>query len=183
MFVLVEISLIRTQAPRSRSKSRIVLDKINGFFSGNREKKEDVPPVPKIDESFLPSRVRARPSITHLGPPPAMPAMPKRPAPPVPPRPSQIPKMPSLSPFLHTSPRAASPSTTFADDATLVDRVTLKDESQQSVKALGDHLLNKAKAENNLVRKQRFLTLAKVCYHQSSHKTFTANISTLVGPQ
>lgn len=173
-------SLTRVQAPRSRSKSRIVLDKINGFFSGNRDKKEAVPPVPQIDDSFLRSKPRTRPSITHLGP---APDMPTRPAPPVPARPSQIPKKPSLSPFLHTSPRAGSPSTTFADDATLVDSITLKDESQKSGHALAEHLLTKAKAETNLVRKQRFLTMAQVRFHISLRKEPTINADTLAGAQ
>ena len=48
------------------------------------------------------------------------------------------------------------------DDTTLVDRISMKDETQ-CVQVLSEHLVGKARLENNPQRKERLLTFAKVC--------------------
>lgn len=84
-----------------------------------------------------------------------------------PPRPvetAQIPKMPSLSPTAQAPPRSTSRTTMRTDDTTLVDRISMKEETQ-CVQVLSEHLVGKARREVNPQRKERLLTFAKVRNH------------------
>ena len=47
------------------------------------------------------------------------------------------------------------------DDTTLVDRISMKDETQ-CAQVLSEHLVGKARSEVNPQRKERLLTFAKV---------------------
>lgn len=73
----------------------------------------------------------------------------------------QLAKMPSLSPCGQTALRSNSPATMRTDDATLVDGISMRDETH-GVQVLSEHLIGKARRETNLQRKERLLTFAQV---------------------
>ena len=139
------------QTPRSRSKSGYVLDKINGLFSGKRGKKSQaIPPVPSIQEN---QDVESKGmEVSADGSPTLRPAT----------RTAQLPKMPSLSPGSHIALRSPSQATMQTDDTTLVDGLSRKDD-RRSIQGLSEHLVGKARQENNPIRKERLLNFAKVC--------------------
>ncbi|KAK3705108.1 hypothetical protein LTR37_013475 [Vermiconidia calcicola] len=141
-------ALTSIKTPRSRSKSRLMLDKINGLFSGKREKRVSIaPPIPRIEEGNV--DLDAAKTSTKRSPT-------LKPA-----RVTQLPKMPSLSPASQQALRSDSSATMHTDDTTLVDRISVQDESQ-CVQVLSEHLVGKARHETNPSRKARLLTFAKV---------------------
>jgi len=148
------------QLPRSRSKSRYVFDKINGLFSGRRDRRESkLPPVPPVKDSFdhptpavAPKEVRT----TSLGSP--MLTGPK--VPPLTKMPTISPPVDSVHPALRSAPSSASvaPSTTtVGSDADYEGRCSLQ--------ALSEKLLGRAIREGDPARKERLLNFAKVVTH------------------
>ncbi|KXT05747.1 hypothetical protein AC578_1042 [Pseudocercospora eumusae] len=142
--------------PRSRSKSRTVLDKINGFFSHKRDKKtedacEAPPPLPPLDFGKLSSRTTA-----------------------------QIDESSSLFPQLHRMNRTTSPPLTSlpeatttppsqdhrspsrASDKSLAGILPLDGDCDGTVLTLTDKLVTKAKQEKSVPRKQRLMNFAHI---------------------
>lgn len=149
------------QYPRSRSKSRYVLDKINGLFSGRREKRNSkLPPVPPVKDSLdrerlLPATKEVR--INSLGSP-----MLKEPRVPL------LTKMPTISPpvdNVHPALRSASSSTSVAPSNVTVGS-NADYEGRRSLQALSEKLLGRARKEGDPAKKERLLNFAKV-RHQS----------------
>ena len=104
--------------------------------------------MPRIDASYIRAKGISRP-ITI--------SRPLTPAAPV-----HASKIPSVSPSPQLTLRKGSPLMSFADDVTLTDGISLKEESLD-IRVLSEHLINKAKVENNVQRKGRLLMFAKVC--------------------
>ncbi|KAK5121099.1 hypothetical protein LTR85_005583 [Meristemomyces frigidus] len=136
------------KTPRSRSKSRYVMDKINGLFSGKREKKySPAPPIPSIDEDFSADRDVA---IAANGSPILRAA-----------RGAVGAKMPTLSLSTHPAFRNASRNTSNTSVETPVDSVTASDETQ-ALQNWTAALVNKALRQPDTARKERMLSFAKI---------------------
>ncbi|TKA65604.1 hypothetical protein B0A55_09899 [Friedmanniomyces simplex] len=139
---------------RSRSKSRYVLDKINGLFSTKRDKRDSaMPPVPSMaeldatPERNVESMIASSPILRPMrGPPGAkMPTM----SPPI-----EHPALPAVS-RLDTPTSADSP----------VDSVTAADDNNNNKQALqtwAATLVSKAARERDPARKERLVAFAKV---------------------
>lgn len=158
------------QLPRSRSKSRYVFEKINGLFSGRRDKRSSqLPPVPPIKDSFdhemlLPTPKEVR--INSLGSP-----MLKEPrAPP-------LTKMPTISPPVESFHPAlrSGPSSTSVAPSTMTVGSDVDYEGRRSLQTLSEKLLGRALKESDTAKKERLLNFAKVslrynmlrCYHSN----------------
>lgn len=136
------------QTPRARSKSRHIMDKINGLFSGRREKKPSpAPPIPVIAENSSSDR-----NVEVAGN-----GSPVRKASKGPPGS----KMPTISPAHHPAFRSTSRNTSLTSVETPVDSVTAGDDSQV-LQSWSASLHNKAQRQPNAARKERMLTFAKV---------------------
>ena len=138
-----------SQTPRARSKSKLVLDKINGLFSGKREKKQTpAPPVPPMDNRLDAERSVA---VTAKGS-PVLKAY----------RTSGIPSLPALTPPPSNHPAFRNDSRTSNSSAeTPVDSVTGSDDPT-GLKRWTGSLIRKAHRESDVVRRERLLTFAKV---------------------
>lgn len=125
-----------------------MLDKINGLFSGKREKKcSPAPPIPSIDEGFSGEHsveVAANGS----------PLLKSAKGPSV--------KMPTISPSNHPAFRTTSRATSNTSRETPVDSVTADDDTQ-ALQNWTASLINRAQREGHPVRKERMLSFAKVC--------------------
>ncbi|KAK4543892.1 hypothetical protein LTR36_004666 [Oleoguttula mirabilis] len=135
------------KTPRSRSKSRYVLEKINGLFSGKREKKySPAPPVPSIDENFgadsLGIAANGSPLLKATRGPPGA-------------------KMPTLSLSTHPAFRSTPRNTSDTSVETPVDSVTADDDNQ-ALQNWSASLINKANRQPDAARKERILTFAKI---------------------
>ncbi|USW53751.1 hypothetical protein Slin15195_G070700 [Septoria linicola] len=136
-----------TTEPRSRSKSRTVLAKINGFFSHKRDKKSQQIPIPALPSAELkkaPSMATIDVEIDNSEP------FRRTPTPPVPAVPTNIPSQPEL-------PRSPS-------RATNVSELSLSSiyEGTSSVVTLAEKLINKAKLAGSSRQKARLFGFAKV---------------------
>jgi hypothetical protein len=147
------------QLPRSRSKSRYVFDKLNGLFTGRRDKRNSqVPPLPPVKDSFyhemlLPTPKEVR--INSLG----SPMLKESRTPP-------LTKMPTISPpvdAVHPALRS-DPSTTVALGITTTGS-NADYEGRRSLQALSEKLLGRALQENDAAKKERLLNFAKVSPH------------------
>lgn len=143
--------------PRSRSKSRYVFDKINGLFSGRRDKRNSqLPPVPPVKDSLererlLPTSKELR--INSLGSPVVKSAR-------VPP----LTKMPTISPpvdKVHPALRGDPSSTSVAPStATLGSNADY--DGRRSLQGLSEQILGRAIKEGDPAKKERLLNFAKV---------------------
>ncbi|KAM0720631.1 hypothetical protein Q7P37_004768 [Cladosporium fusiforme] len=147
------------QLPRSHSKSRYMLEKINGLFSGRRDRRNSrIPPVPPIKDTssgVKPPGISQEVRINSLGSPMLKGAR----APPLTKMPTISPPVDSVHPALRSAPSLASvaPSNITAGSASHVDY-----EGRRSLQALSEKLLSRAQAESNPARKERLLSFAKV---------------------
>ena len=148
------------QLPRSRSKSRYVFDKINGLFSGRRDKRNSqLPPLPPVKDSLDQERLLPAPKevrINSLG----SPMLKDVRAPP-------LTKMPTISPpvdDVHPALRSA-PSTTSVALSTLSVGSNADYEGRRSLQALSERLLGRALKEGDPTKKERLLNFAKVRLH------------------
>ncbi|KAK5170897.1 uncharacterized protein LTR77_004041 [Saxophila tyrrhenica] len=147
-------SNIKTQ--RSRSRSKLFLDKVGGLFHGKRDRKsQEIPPVPRIDERHLTRKEDRYPSThNHSSFGPA--------------QTSQLPRAPALPAPTYTTLRTVSPSIQTASDATLVAGTSPPNESQR-IQDLARSLVDKSVVERNPNRRKRFLTFAQVLNDQLIH--------------
>jgi len=136
------------QLPRSRSKSRYVFDKINGLFSGRRDRRESkLPPTPPVKDSFDHPRYAVAPKEVLTG--------------------SKVPlltKMPTISPpvdAVHPALRSAPSSASVAPSTTTVGS-DADYEGRRSLQALSEKLLGRAIREGDPAKKERLLNFAKV---------------------
>ena len=137
------------KTPRSRSKSRYVLSKINGLFSGKRDKKNvQTPPVPPIDDKHISKTNEVH--ITANGSPVRKPA-----------RTHPLTKMPTISPPVDdVHPALRSTPTTTSTDHSMV--LSVSSENRHSLQTFSERLIDRAMRENNTSKKQRLLNFAKV---------------------
>jgi hypothetical protein len=143
------------QIPRSRSKSRYVLDKINGLFSAKRDKhNSQLPPVPPVKDSLEHERLLPTPKrIDTLGSPLAKGSR----ASPVTKMPTICPSVDNIHPALRCAPSSASvvhSMMTIGSNADYQDR--------RSLQALSENLIGRAKEEGDPAKKERLLNFAKV---------------------
>lgn len=145
------------QPPRSRSKSRYVFDKINGLFSGRRDKRNsELPPVPPVKDSLdreglIPGPKEVR--INSLGSPLLKGSR-------VPP----LTKMPTISPpvdKVHPALRSA-PSTTSVGPSMVTIGSNADYEGRRSLQGLSEKILGRALKEGDPAKKERLLSFAKV---------------------
>jgi hypothetical protein len=148
------------QPPRSGSKSRYVFDKINGLFSGRRDRRKSKhPPVPPVKDSFDHTRSPLAPKdvrIGSLGSP--VPTGSKV---------SPLTKMPTISPpvdSVHPALRSAPSSASVAPSTTTVGSGA-DYEGRRSLQLLSEKLLGRAMREDDPARKERLLNFAKVTTH------------------
>jgi hypothetical protein len=148
------------QLPRSRSKSRYVFDKLNGLFTGRRDKRNSqVPPLPPVKDSFyhemlLPTPKEVR--INSLG----SPMLKESRTPP-------LTKMPTISPpvdAVHPALRSDPSTTSVAPGITTIGS-NADYEGRRSLQALSEKLLGRALQENDAAKKERLLNFAKVSSH------------------
>jgi len=165
------------QPPRSRSKSRYVFDKINGLFSGRRDRRESkLPPVPPVKDSFDHTRPHVAPKEEHtssLG----SPVLPS-------PKITPLTKMPTISPpvdSVHPALRSAPSSASVAPSTTTVGSDT-DYAGRRSLQALSEKLLGRAMRENDPARKERLLNFAKVNTYTFPVVSFTS-LTFFPGPQ
>lgn len=131
-----------------------MLDKINGLFTGKRDRRNsEIPPVPPLKDISASVKPSSKPRINSLGSPIL--------------KSSRVPltKMPTISPpvdSVHPALRSA-PSLVSATPSTTVPAATADYEGRRSLQALSEKLLGRAQAENNPARKERLLSFAKVC--------------------
>ncbi|KAK5134689.1 hypothetical protein LTR08_006204 [Meristemomyces frigidus] len=136
------------KTPRARSKSRYVLDKINGLFSGKREKKfSPAPPVPAIENRFTAGR---NIDVTASGS-PALKAI----------RYPSISMNPSISPSNHPAFRNNSRHTSAASAGIPAASFTASEDGQVLLDWTAS-LIENARRETNLVRRERMLSFVKV---------------------
>jgi len=144
----VSSQLIVMQTPRARSKSKYVLDKINGLFSGKRDKKGTaIPSVPAIRGRD--SADRAVEIAPNGSPVLRSPEVPTRP------------KMPTLKLSDHPALHSASSATSSISPEAPVDSVVASGESI-ALQDCAESFLDSAQRETNSVRKERLLNFAKV---------------------
>jgi hypothetical protein len=147
------------QVPRSRSKSRYVFDKINGLFSGRRDRRESkLPPVPPVKDSFDHTRSPLTPREVRT----SSLSSPILAGPKVPP----LTKMPTISPpvdAVHPALRSAPSSASVAPSTTTVGS-DADYEGRRSLQALSEKLLGRAIRESDPARKERLLNFAKVSH-------------------
>jgi hypothetical protein len=123
-----------------------VLDKINGLFSGKRERKSDIPPVPQLHESqvrAMENRYDAT-AVHDRTPAPKMPSG----------------KAPNVT-TTQVAPRSSPPSNPAAEDTTLMDGIDLEKDLHSFV-SLCRSLIEKAKVDPNPRRRDRMLKFAQV---------------------
>jgi len=156
------------KAPRSRSRSRYVLDKINGLLSGRRDRKSDVDAMPKLPstepKTLIPTLVTS-----------ATPASPGNDAVPA---------------YLHEQDAIGSPSMATISRSTVTPSSKIEEGNTaapaampfdtQAVLELTEHIRSKAERESNAQRKARLINFAKVSY--ASLKT-TALLTTRTNHQ
>ncbi|KXT08348.1 hypothetical protein AC579_9933 [Pseudocercospora musae] len=149
--------------PRSRSKSRTVLDKINGFFSHKRDKKPEVgseapPPLPPLDFGKLPTRNTAHiddsstlfPQLNRT----------KR---------GTSPPLTSLPEAATSPPSQDLRSFSRASDKSMAGILPLDGDCDGTVLTLTDKLVNKAKQERSVTRKQRLTNFAQILHDAMIH--------------
>jgi hypothetical protein len=145
------------QLPRSRSKSRYVFDKLNGLFTGRRDKcNSQVPPLPPVKDSFdhemlLPTREEVR--INSLG----SPMLKESRAPPLTKMPTISPPVDDVHPALRSDPSTAS----VAHGATTIGS-NADYEGRRPLQALSEKLVGRAQQEDDAAKKERLLNFAKV---------------------
>ncbi|KAK5724866.1 hypothetical protein LTR17_013449 [Elasticomyces elasticus] len=135
---------------RSRSKSRYVMDKINGLFSSKRDKRGSaMSPIPSIAElDAMPDLNIDNTSDVSLVP-----------------RSARGPtgtKMPTMSPILERAAIDTSRLDTPTSVNTPVDSVLAGDDGNQALQNWTATLVNKAAREQDPVRKERLVSFAKV---------------------
>jgi hypothetical protein len=123
-----------------------VLDKINGLFSGKRERKSDIPPVPQLHESQFRAMENRNDAATAHGRTPA-PKMPTG-------------KVPNVT-TTQVVPRSSPPSNPAEEDTTLMDGIDLEKDLHSFV-SLCRSLIEKAKIDPNPRRRDRMLKFAQV---------------------
>ncbi|EME83284.1 uncharacterized protein MYCFIDRAFT_81830 [Pseudocercospora fijiensis CIRAD86] len=144
------------QPPRSRSKSRTVLDKINGFFSHKRDKKtedgsEAPPPLPPLDFGNLSTRTTAHIDESN-SPFPQLHRMNRTTSPPL----TSVPETSTCPPSQdHRSFSRAS-------DKSMASILPLDGDCDGTVLTLTDKLVTKAKQEKSVTRKQRLTNFAHI---------------------
>ncbi|WPH05066.1 Hypothetical protein R9X50_00796500 [Acrodontium crateriforme] len=145
-----EENLIEMQTPRSRSKSRFMLEKINGLFSGRREKKaSEVPPVPKIANKYTvdESIIHGQSNAQSVSPTPQT----------------------SLSTIPLTASRSDGPlpeltNQEIASNDNLGSTVDITNATKDDVDVINEFtasLEKRAEIENSAARKERLLSFAK----------------------
>lgn len=143
--------------PRSRSKSRFMLDKLNGLFSGRRDKRNSqLPPVPPAKNNSEYENSVSSPKETQIGS-PGSPLPNDGRIPPLPKMPTMTPPVDAVHPALRSAPSSTSvaPSTmTIGSDADM--------EGRRSLQALSEKLLGRALKESDPAKKERLLNFAKV---------------------
>lgn len=143
------------QTPRSRSKGRYVLDKINGLFSGKREKiYSPAPPIPSIYEDPNMGRDVA---VAANGSPVLKAA-----------RGLSGAKMPTLSLSTHPALRNTSRNTSKTSVETPVDSVTAGDDNQ-ALQLFSASLIDKAHRQPDIARRERMLSFAKVSHSPADY--------------
>ncbi|KAK5692949.1 hypothetical protein LTR97_010425 [Elasticomyces elasticus] len=135
---------------RSRSKSRYVMDKINGLFSSKRDKRgSTMPPIPSIAElDAMPDLNTDNTSDVSLVP-----------------RSARGPtgtKMPTMSPIIERAAIDTSRLDTPTSVNTPVDSVLAGDDGNQALQNWTATLVTKAARERDPVRKARLVSFAKV---------------------
>lgn len=135
-----------------------MLDKINGLFSGKRDRRNsEIPPVPPIKDTSSSVKLPSPPHearISSLGSPL-----------PTGTRVRPLTKMPTISPpvdSVHPALRSA-PSLASVAPSNMTSGSNADYEGRRSLQALSEKLLGRALAENNPARKERLLSFAKVC--------------------
>lgn len=141
------------QLPRSRSKSRYVLDKINGLFSGRRDRRTvELPPVPPVKDNFL-ATASKEVRVNSVGSPVVTGSL----APPLTKMPTIPPPVDSIHPALRNAPSSSSVAPSAATIGSDADY-----EGRRSLQFLSEKLLGRAVKEGDPARKERLLNFAKV---------------------
>ena len=157
---LSKMPLMYSQMPRARSKSRYVIDKLNGLFSHKRDKKsETVPPVPRISESAVHSG--------SMVPSESAPALESTPSTLPEPLPLSLSRTPAPSTVARATPRIQD-TALHVEGANLSDSSAVPTSNQSNVQSTTEKLIAQAQRENNLQKKERLLNLAQVYIRSST---------------
>lgn len=152
------------KVPRSRSRSRYVLDKINGLLSGRRERKSDVDAMPKLPRTE-PKTLIPTPVVSSTPATPVNDAIPgylqERDA-------NGSPSTATISRSTITAPSKVEEANTTA--------ATAMPFNTQAVLELTEHIRSKAERENNAQRKARLINFAKVSYLKLEHRDHVRGI-------
>lgn len=145
------------QLPRSRSKSRYVFDKLNGFFSSRRDKcNSQLPPVPPVKDSLDRERLNPASKEVRINS-PGSPSLKDARVPP-------LTKMPTISPpvdEVHPALRGAPPSMSVAP-STVTAGSNVDSDGRRSLQGLSEKILGRALKEGDPAKKERLLSFAKV---------------------
>ena len=150
---------VNLQLPRSRSKSRYVLDKINGLFSGKRDRRNsELPPVPPVKDGLKNANqadaASSRESRISLLSTPVLNAVR---IPPLTKMPTVSPPVDSAHPALRSAPSLASVAPSAMTAGSNADY-----EGRRSLQTLSEKLLGRAQKEGDPAKKERLLNFAKV---------------------
>lgn len=137
--------------PRSRSKSRTILDKVTGYFHRREKKSQQIPapPLPPLELERYPSEVALNVEIdnSHLY------------------RSSPTPPVPAI-PALHQSPfgepRSSSRATNASDQSLSSILAEDHEAALNSVRTLTEKLVSKARLQTSPDRKARLLNFASI---------------------
>jgi len=143
------------KVPRSRSRSRYVLDNINGLLSGRRERKSDIAAMSKLPRTE-PKTLIPTPVVSSI------PATPDNDAVPA---------------YLREQVAGGSPSTATNSKSTVTASSKVEQASTaaatampfdtQAVLELTEHIRSKAERESNAQRKARLINFAKVSHSKA----------------
>jgi hypothetical protein len=147
---LLITDLCKNHNPRARSKSRYVLDKLNGLFTGKRDSKPtSIPPVPAISTTRT-ARLRGV-QVAANGSPVLRPT-----------RIPSMPKMPTMSPATHPAFRRTSQDTAYISAILPTESISTSEDSI-AIQDWSESLVGRAQRETQTIRKERLLNFAKVC--------------------
>ncbi|KAK3669183.1 hypothetical protein LTR78_010937 [Recurvomyces mirabilis] len=154
------------KAKRARSRSRLVIDKLQGMFSHRRDKRaSDMPQIPAVAEDGA-SKKEEQSTVRTV-------AISK------PPKLAGSPTMDPRTPSVHHTPqRKDSKSTSAATPPSTLDKSTSAHDDRSSVLSWGEKLRAKAARESDPVRKLRLLEFVQVL-RESHENARNAQISCL----
>lgn len=144
-----------------------MLDKINGLFSGRRDRRNSgIPPVPPVKDSFDSAKPRStfKEPYNTFHKPEASPEVKSPRVPPLTKMPTISPPVESVHPALRSAPSLASVAPSAMTTGSHADY-----DGRRSLQALSEKLLGRAQMESDPARKERMLNFAKVCGDCCSH--------------